>query len=440
MAEQIPTLEQFLNDIVPTLPQASVIKPENAIRWYNDVKKIDPDRFMWHVARIRGFGGSDIGIIAAWFLNEHALFKTARDIVCEKLMYASPFASNAKMRQGTFMEEHVKQEFLRTNNATSRQDLVALMDKATDPDHPWMRVSVDDIAQIGNTIYVTDYKTPTSEPKNEVPINYAAQVHQGLHLAQKNNVPATGMLVVPYSWADAIPKPVLIEQDINLMQAILEGGDIVWNHVLEGKLPDYKRFESQSVAYSVESCELISKAQSELLVATACFNVASQIKASAEDELQNILKEHAPRYARFKGARLPIDLTAAVNQKVDKDDFEQMLAEQQIKIEDLSCPDSYFDNDKLEDFLEEQGRTVQEFKRLKPDVSKILEFCDARGLTPPIDESMSFSFRKKQIKADLEEATEVATERVESIFVELLGPSKQLDQEVPEESTSPSMS
>jgi hypothetical protein len=391
---------------IKELPQGKHIKEDDAIAWHESVMQYDKERIDWHFERLKGLGGSDVGEIAAWKLGVFNAFKTPRDIIDEKLLRKPIEPPNNNMRRGTYLEPTIQRIFLEDFNAVSREDLIEKINNQRDPDHPWMRGNVDDVTEIGGEIFIVDYKAP-KEAKDKTSVQYAAQVHQYGHLYEL----AVGEkpfshLVGSFDYANGKVNPVEVPFDETIMNAVLEGGDEIWGHVLEGTYPDYpdyKVIEKSSVEYTPEELAQIEHLEEECLR----YKLIAEEADKQSKAMTRKLYEVASRGGEIllKDEKPPLEvMTASIRQKMDESAALQILQNAGVDTTEYYKQGKKLDEDKaIEALADHYGEdSLPDFYQYELDSKKVLELCKEKGIAPPVTETFSVSFNAKKKSLDKE--------------------------------------
>jgi hypothetical protein len=424
----IPSESEFINEWLPTLEQHAVIKKENAIRWREDVLAAEPDRFEWHFERLKGWGGSDIGEIAASYLGEANMFSTVRDLGEHKLMIRSPGGQTPYMRRGTLLEDTLSIIFREDFGAKRIQSAIDAINNGTDPNHKWLRGNTDDVVIMPDgTLLIVDYKC-ASMPKSKAPIQYQAQTHQYHHLL-KNDKDFQAIsrfgdieLAIVYMDYDAgLSLPVHVDYSDEIMDAVLTGGDTVWQYVVEGNLQALSDFkapdeEAAPYEYSDEELEKITELEDEWSTAL----MLSKAAIKREEELKRqVLAEVAKkgRLHGFKDTTLSM-ATLSVRQSVDFNILNELEERGAIDPDDYMVDSGKYDTDAMASYLLSKNIDLEQFKLKKPDIKKLNKVVSEKGLNLDnvTSESLSISIRaskaKNISKDDLEFAENKAYEKI----------------------------
>jgi hypothetical protein len=420
----IPEKEEFLDKWIPALPQGSQIVRENAAHWYDEAIKIDKDRFEWHYERLKGLGGSDVGEVATWKLGERNIFKTPWDIIKEKLCIHTIQPQTNDMRRGTLLEPIVQQIFLEDFEATHRDDLCSAIDNTVARNHPWMRGNVDDVVEMYKRIYITDYKCPGEIHPGHTVMPYACQVHQynyllGQHMGKPEGEPgADGMLIAQFDYPNGCMDVVEIEYDPQIMQAVLDGGDEIWNHVLNGTFPEFEPTQSEDLDFSDTVVSEIQKFEDLFIRNKIISDSAKQSMDKIKNSLTSLLTADGKKFV--KGQKLPVDiLSVSARETVNEAVISQMISESHLDASVFQKSGVKFDVNKMAEKLEELECDLDEFLEKIWDMEKIKQYCDENNLEYPVKETVSPSFRTNKKSID-KEALAVLKTRASDLISECI--------------------
>lgn len=165
---------------IEKLPQSRFILPENMDRFLNFLNE-NPEEANFHIRRLAGWGGSEIGCLVSHLRGEPDPFTTASLLVQEKLLIRLPEPSNIYMEVGKTLEPLAQRMFTSMSLATSQQETInSLKTARNQPGYEWLRSSPDDVLKSPqNSIWVVDYKIPSKQKTNddEHEFRYECQVH-----------------------------------------------------------------------------------------------------------------------------------------------------------------------------------------------------------------------------------------------------------------------
>lgn len=220
------------------LPQARHFRQEDMQRFA--AMHANSPKWKWHVERLSGIGGSEIGVAVAEIRGEDDAFgSSVNRIIREKLLRNLPPPATLAMRKGAIVEQGIRQIFIEDTGAV--QDSASLkLFNSNEYKKPlkWMRYSPDDIVFIDGKRYLVDYKHPNNaHGHHEIPLRYHAQLHQGMMLLEHNGIQVEGMLLVQYPQRGDDLIISKLERDEDLMSDIVRSGNGVWDHVMSGQIP-----------------------------------------------------------------------------------------------------------------------------------------------------------------------------------------------------------
>lgn len=421
----LPTEEEFVRKWVPQLEQAAHIKEHHARRWYNDVMELEPGRFEWHFDRLKGWGGSDIGEIAASYLGEPNLFSTVYELGMDKLMIRSPGGQTPHMRRGTLLEEPLSIIFREDYNATRRTDLVEAIMQTRDPSRSWLRGNPDDVVEIessgGKSIIIPDYKC-SADFHEYVPIQYVCQVHQYhylLELSEKNEEGDAGLAIVYFDYENGKSMPIGVPFEERCRKAVLEGGDKAWAHVVAGELDALAEMRApREVAdfqyeFSDEDKALLAQLEdkwSSLYVMRK--SIAEKYDKVCED-ISAVFKKYGPMHGHAD--EMPLSMAGTtIRRTVNKPYMDDLIERKAVDRDSVTVEGNSYDPDLMADYLLTTGVDVTQFISRKYDAGKVESALLEAGFNvgEAISEGISYTLRvskKKGItKEDIEHAGEVA--------------------------------
>ena len=244
---------------INTLPQTQYIDDINMHHWLDKVEEYDPTRMAWHVRRLRGFGGSEIGTLWMSLRDQFHPFHSCTDVVNTKVLKDEPLAPEGNLQRGSMMEDPIlrvkfRQEMVKKyakegKTVKFRDDLFDKFMNFQDPDPKlsWLIGSPDDIIEVDGNLIIVDYKAPTSGtiaayasyPRDQAPIYYEAQLHHYSTIAQKlgMNVSSTMLASLDYDKFTFDLRYIALRPDFQ--QELLDAGTYYWeNHVLTGIPPN----------------------------------------------------------------------------------------------------------------------------------------------------------------------------------------------------------
>lgn len=312
---------QLIDPLLDYLPQIGAISPEDRQRWVAGIMRHHSPRAKWHVRRLHGFGGSEIGAILRHELkNGEGGFSTAKSVIEGKLLKRLPSFENHHMRRGNVLEPLARLAFLIRYSAV--RDLAAL--KAIQEPHgkngyEWHVGNPDDLCLIKNKRFVCDYKVPNTYTE-AVEFDYDAQVHHYALGARLRGIKVDGVIIAKLDIAPEIAAGLVDrmanasnEQVLEMAETIaktdmpglrvvaqvldfsremqlniLDIGRHYWeNHVKAGLLPENR--PEQMVELDQSQLERIAVYQQQYLMASAATSHLKTISAKCASVLTEML-------------------------------------------------------------------------------------------------------------------------------------------------------
>lgn len=224
-----------------------------------DIDGIVAKKVRWHIRRLDGFGGSDMGVLLTEFDGGYYPHETsAKDIVRQKLCLEPAGVSNGDMERGSTLEPFAEKKFLMgmANKGEDGSDGIILEKhpKLNDflqeantkdfwPEHPWVRSSPDGlyVDQHGET-WLVDFKCPALHDTvmdiyTNPPTHYRAQLAQyKMHLEQYG-IQVDHVVICPFSTKEFKVYPAEFKVDAELVQKVKDAGDFYFDYVKKTELP-----------------------------------------------------------------------------------------------------------------------------------------------------------------------------------------------------------
>lgn len=171
-----------------SLPQSSLIEEARALDWCESALQNDPHHARRLAAKLRGFGGSDMGVLVYSQRGVFHPFTDARAITRQKLLLDPVEKVGAHVRRGGAIEsiarEHYRQD-LEVRGGKVRKDLLKKVQDyesgARHPDFQWLIGNVDEIVEENGRIYLVDYKSPSAGQFQEL-VSGSVQAYQEIQL------------------------------------------------------------------------------------------------------------------------------------------------------------------------------------------------------------------------------------------------------------------
>lgn len=243
---------------VEKLPFADYLAKDRVVDYFRNILEQNENP-LWHVDRLSGFGSSEIGYLVADIRNRnrqqgddyYAGFKSARNVVAEKLMYQIP-ESNEVMHRGKRIESFIADVFVSqmrdAGHTVKRADDVLATLQTAESSHsqyPWLKgKNIDDAYYIDEKLILVDYKAPSEAAFNQVVedeggLSYQAQLNQYDLFAKDKGIQFDGLCLVPFNYYNATVSPLFMDPDADLQKEIINAGEHFWHqNVLQGLLPN----------------------------------------------------------------------------------------------------------------------------------------------------------------------------------------------------------
>ncbi len=260
--------------IIDALPQRKFMKEQDIQKWLENIMANEPERVVWHANRLRGFGGSEIGVLVADMRNRKAssldtsyhTFKSAREIIQEKLCITPPTRdeddNSDDIKRGIIGEPWLIERLLEQLNQETEETVTvdhdtmnAMKGTVVNSEHPWLVGNIDLSLICGNTRLLTDIKWPRAGSaainSRVIPFTYACQFEQYRLVAKSLPVPVdfNNAILASFDSDEFRFHLGAVPHDAELSADILKAGDYFWNNfVLKGKLPDFVPSKTPSMS------------------------------------------------------------------------------------------------------------------------------------------------------------------------------------------------
>ena len=298
------TREDALRDI-DQLQQARHIDDFQLHDWLDKVEEYDPERLAWHIRRLRGIGGSEIGTL---WMTEHGQFHpfhSCADVVASKLLRQLPLEPEGNLQRGSMMEDPIlrvkfREEMVKRYEAQGktvrfRDDLFPKFMHYLDPDPKlvWLVGTPDDILEVDGKLIIVDYKAPTSGTiaalkryaDDEAPIYYEAQLHHYASIAQKVGLPVGGLMLASLDYDKFTFDIREIAVRPKFQQELIEVGTKYWfDYVLTGQVPDLQTNKTFSKEFELP--KTYQDAVREYAVLSTLYNALKKKRDNLQDALE----------------------------------------------------------------------------------------------------------------------------------------------------------
>lgn len=310
-----------MDRLLATLPQGQYIAPDVAQRWLKGIANWHGDRAQWHVERLKGIGGSEMGAVVRG-LNQlpGSGFHTLPEIIEMKLMQRLPTRQNEHMTRGTVLEDLAALAFMiRHRAARDVSALSAIEQGSTRPGYEWLRGSPDDVTMLAGKRMLVDYKVPNIVT-DDVDFDYQVQLHHYGLLARMRNVKLDGYLLVKLDIAPELAASLVtkwptmsdtekhdlarmiavtdvpgmrvvalgVEHSSQMDVDILSAGRYAWDEfVMKGIVPTMDKPEAtMSEAQALELATL----QQQFMMAKAGVSHLNQVASEAVTKMERLLE------------------------------------------------------------------------------------------------------------------------------------------------------
>jgi hypothetical protein len=304
------TREDAVRDL-SKLPQAMHIDDFDMHHWLDKIMEYDPERLQWHVRRLGGFGGSEIGTLWMALRDQFHPFHSCTDVVLTKFLKAEPLEPVGNLLRGSMLEDAVMRPLFRMQmtkryeaegkTVRFRDDLFGLFMnyKDKDPELGWLMGSPDEIMEVDGKLIIIDYKAPTSGtieslkryPKNAAPIYYEAQLHHYTTIAQKVGMAVGGLMLASLDndKFDFDLRDIPLRADFQ--QELLDAGTYYWkNYVLTGQIPPPSSTKSYSKEMRVspqmeqDACEYATLSKMRNMIDARIKSLREAVENTTVDE------------------------------------------------------------------------------------------------------------------------------------------------------------
>jgi hypothetical protein len=230
-------------------PQGQFYLDENIEKWLEAIRSFDAGREAWHLKRLTGIGGSEIGVLVGDLEGVYHPHQSAIEICRAKLLQHFPEPPNGDMLRGQIMEPiardvYRKQILAQYPQAKPREDIMEALSDFRHPDHAWMVGNPDEIMELEpGKLFIIDYKCPTQTSfddirRNGPPFYYVAQLHHYCMLAEAKGYKIEGLQLasLDYKTFQVLIQPVAIDPEQLLKNKY--AGDFFWNEfIMQNKVP-----------------------------------------------------------------------------------------------------------------------------------------------------------------------------------------------------------
>ncbi len=428
------------------LPQVDFLNDEKIERFLNKLDYLKEDAG-WHAQRMAGFGGSEVGALlrerhGAFTAAPGDSFKTADQVIAEKLLHRLPMSSTIQAKRGTSIEALTQAAFIKKSRAKPFDEAV----EASKAHHTIssMRGNIDDALIIGRKTALVDYKS-SQRPYEQVPFDYLTQCNHYGAIAKSNGIEfdkgiivgihapeamLQGLAAISDSrhedretfdfWADLIAKDKvpsvtlkiyhspLNDKLMSLCEAVVESR---WeDFVLKGKLliPD------QSVELSEDNLRLAEKLMQDATQMIAIQKITNQRLDEKNAHIDRLMQGVNTKKLPFMKNH-PINISSRAS--LDKEAALAALESEGVEVQDISVMGKNYDVDLLINALRtfQPDLDMDAYKAQEVSVPSIRGALKSAGLDDKLFESTKHSFTPSKAKAKASAFDEVVSQH-EEIF------------------------
>lgn len=340
---EIAKLKKQMFKALDDLPQRQFIDDTHARAWIDQVVDQEPDRAFWHIDRLKGIGGSEIGVLLGAENGDFHPFSDGRQITKQKLLLEGLTPPNGDLKRGTMMEDMAENLYFdqiakRGAKSILTEDLKAIINAYHNEEHPWLVGNPDGIIQEKNgDIYIVDYKVPMPSQIDHiqsvgVPFYYEAQLHHYkliLDGLKDFGLNVKGLKLCPLNLKTFEVEEYDVPIREELLDDILEAGDKYWNdYVLKGR---------PAPLIQLRNTSHLSKVEFELIDSDPEGNTIT-IPAIVEDDRQ----DDGPKkngLLKFAGHNITVDVEQFI-QKVSSH-LDRYYMWRNIGLEAMDMSDTY---------------------------------------------------------------------------------------------------
>lgn len=424
---------------VRRLPQFRHINKDAMNEWLDVVEATDPARMEWHIRRLGGLGGTDLGEIVTHVRGGWG-FRSLDTVVAEKLMAIPPAGSNEKMRRGIELEDVVRRMFHEQTGAVVRDDLIRACLQDLPGEYSFIRSNPDDVVEIpGIGIYLPDYKCP-DEPHREISINYQTQLQvydykllsalmgrfpdvSELHEIRGDRpaLSCDALVLVSLDYKNWQASPLQVDYDPSVTNDALVNGKKVWEAICSGQQPKLSRAAPERFVLSDAKKEQISVIEARWTAAKVIADQADKAAAAERQQIEAILADGGGTAtavgvsSAHAGAYTKISAKA----KLDRAQFDEIRdMNPQIDWDSVMVGSGRYDAERLIEWAIEnvEGFDVGRFEVREPDEDKLDAICRDHGIKPPFEPSYTIRMNTgKKAAAFNEQIVPFVTESVSNL-------------------------
>ena len=320
------------------LPHAHHMSTARIEKWIDDTASLGDGSLLWHVDRLGGFGGSEMGGLVKSLRNEDDFYSTAHSVCAGKLCIVPPSSGDEHTERGKIGEPIARARF--ENFLTQRGLRFRSLDEIqrdviegqANPVHVWMRSSLDGLYEVEvapgqKEVWLVDFKCPTKSmvdkyvkecetlesatgigstyghmlPTIEVRqaaeqtsslalANYNYQLHHYYEDARLKGVQIDRMMLSVLDFENGFtPVQIEVEPDQRVINEIIEAGEYYWHsHVQQGEVPDPIRKDIVTIEDMTRKEILLVQ---EMLTSKLAGNALLEHSKEREAEIKDLLSK-----------------------------------------------------------------------------------------------------------------------------------------------------
>ena len=423
------------------LPQLSFLNDDKIDRFLKKLAYLQEDP-EWHARRMAGFGGSEVGTLLrerhGSFTNAPGdSFKTADQVVAEKLLHRLPMPPTIQCKRGTSIEPLTRAAFIKKTNARRFDEAfgAARAHRTIKP----MLGNIDDGLYIGSRTVLVDYKS-SQQPYQQLPFDYLAQNNHYAAIAKSNGVTFDKGVVVGIHapeamlqglaaisdnrdndmetfefWADLIAKdkvPALTlkvyqcplnDKLMSLCESVVQSR---WDEfVMQGKL----LIPEKSLQLSENNLVVVEKLMQDATNMMALQKITTQRLEDTNASICNLLQGVNTKTLPFINKH-PINISS--RSTFDKEAALSALAAEGVESKDIPSSSTNYDTNMLIHELQrfQPDIDTEQYKIKTPTVPGIRGALKNAGLDQSLFEATKHSFTPSKSKAKAEAFEEVVNQ------------------------------
>lgn len=236
-------LRQALFDRLATLPQWPQVDPGDADAWVTSLLHHQPHRAHWHVDRLFGFTGSEIGALSGTAASQLHPFHAADRLVRSKLLQDPIAPPNADEARAMAMEPQLCALYrsrLAARGGRVCDDLLEQVMAHALQSGGWRVGNPPEIVEENGKHYLVNYQCPGEAVETEyaidgVPYYLRAQLHHYLAMATNAGVKIDGLRLCSLDFRAWDVDERQVDIDPKLSEQVAVAGEQFWTgHVLTG--------------------------------------------------------------------------------------------------------------------------------------------------------------------------------------------------------------